>query len=125
MMEDEKSAAPAPDTTDRIPPREWWELVHPSHRMREVPGAEGMECARCLGVSARRLNAPCVGGAAHATHPRPWRAEPMDPSVPFAFWRVVGPSKSGRGEVVIISHLSELDARAIAEGGNAMTELAI
>ena len=48
MMEGEKSAAPAPETTDRIPPREWWERA-------VALGTEAGMDPRAVGAELRRL----------------------------------------------------------------------
>jgi hypothetical protein len=54
------------------------------------------------------------------THPRPWKAEPMDELKPHGPWQVSCPSKAGaHWHDFVVTHVSEVDAKAIAEGGNA------
>jgi hypothetical protein len=54
------------------------------------------------------------------SHPRPWCAEPMTRDRPDGPWKVTCPSLTGRpgDSALVISHVSESDAKAIAAGAN-------
>lgn len=91
--------------------------IHVSHRPDEAG-----RCERCGKALLVQLQFPCPGGGFGWHHPRPWRAEPMDPKAPGGVWQVLAQSQSGKGQAVVVTHLSEVDAKAIAFGGNEYRE---
>lgn len=58
-------------------------------------------------------------GGSDLTFLRPWIARPMDPANPHRHWEVACPSKAGHGEDRVVTHVSEVDAKAIAAAGQA------
>lgn len=91
----------------------WPDYIDNTH----TPDNSGLRlsCARCRAVGGA-LESRCPGAAWDYSFCRPWTAEPGEK--PSDTWRVTCPARSGRGTEVICTHLSEIDAKAIAEGGN-------
>lgn len=90
--------------------------VHSSHELEKLQGRD--RCRRCGSMLVLRLSQPCPGGGWDLTHPRPWKAEPMDLANPHRAWMVTCASRSGDGRDTVCTHMSERDAVEIASVAN-------